>query len=97
MARGDRREEIFRDNRDRSKFVGDLAGGAERYRVKVHCYVLTENHFHLVATTPEGNLSQWMHQLKTAYTLSGVFAERLEKDSALLRKVSLVQEALELR
>jgi len=77
--------------------VGDLAGGAERYRVKVHCYVLTENHFHLVATTPEGNLSQWMHQLKTAYTLSGVFAERLEKDSALLRKVSLVQEALELR
>ena len=77
--------------------MGDLAGGAERYRVKVHCYVLTENHFHLVATTPEGNLSQWMHQLKTAYTLSGVFAERLEKDSALLRKVSLVQEALELR
>jgi len=75
----------------------NLAGGAERYRVKVHCYVLTENHFHLVATTPEGNLSQWMHQLKTAYTLSGVFAERLEKDSALLRKVSLVQEALELR
>ena len=77
--------------------MGDLAGGAERYRVKVHCYVLTKNHFHLVATTPEGNLSQWMHQLKTAYTLSGVFAERLEKDSALLRKVSLVQEALELR
>ena len=69
MARGDRREEIFRDNRDRSKFVGDLAGGAERYRVKVHCYVLTENHFHLVATTPEGNLSKWMHQLKTAYTV----------------------------
>ena len=28
-----------------------------------------ENHFHLVVMTPEGNLSQWMHQLKTAYTL----------------------------
>jgi hypothetical protein len=65
-------------------------GGVQRY-------VLTENHFHLVVMTPEGNLSQWMHQLKTAYTLSVVFAERLEKDSALLRKVSLVQEALELR
>jgi hypothetical protein len=37
--------------------------------VKVHCYVLTENHFHLVATTPEGNLSKWIHQLKTAYTV----------------------------
>jgi REP element-mobilizing transposase RayT len=29
--------------------------GTERYRVKVHCYVLMVNHFHLVATTPEGN------------------------------------------
>ena len=56
-----------------------------------------ENHFHLVVMTPEGNLSQWMHQLETAYTLSVVFAARLEKDSAILRKVSLVQEALELR
>src|ERR1700720_888375 len=63
MARGDRREEIFRDDRDRSKFLGYLAEGAERYRVKVHCYVLMENQFHLVATTPEGNLSKWMHQL----------------------------------
>jgi hypothetical protein len=39
-----------------------LSEGAERYRVKVYCYVLMENHFHLVATTPEGNLSKWMHQ-----------------------------------
>jgi REP element-mobilizing transposase RayT/AraC-like DNA-binding protein len=69
MARGDRREEIFLDDRDRSKFLGYLAEGAERYRVKVHCYVLMANHFHLVVTTPEGNLSKWMHQLKTAYTV----------------------------
>jgi hypothetical protein len=40
MARGDRPEEIFRD--DRGKFLGYLAEGAERYRVKVHCYVLLE-------------------------------------------------------
>jgi hypothetical protein len=38
---------IFRDDRDRWKFLGFLAEGAERYRVKVHCYVLMENHFHL--------------------------------------------------
>jgi hypothetical protein len=31
---------------------------------KCNCYVL-----HLFGMTPEGNLSQWMHQLKTAYTL----------------------------
>jgi hypothetical protein len=28
--------------------LGYLAEGAERYRVKVHCYVLMENDFHLV-------------------------------------------------
>ena len=33
MARGDRREEIFRDDRDRWKFLGYLAEGAERYRM----------------------------------------------------------------
>ena len=54
MARGDRGEEIFRDGGDRLKFLGYLAEGAERYRVKVHCYVLMGNHFHLVARTPEG-------------------------------------------
>ena len=37
--------------------------------MKVQCYVLMENHLHLVATTPEGNLSKWMHQLTTAYTV----------------------------
>jgi hypothetical protein len=30
MARGDRREEIFGDERDRWKFLGYLAEGAER-------------------------------------------------------------------
>jgi len=43
MARGDRGEEIFRDDRDRWKLLGYLAEGAERYRVKVYCYVLMEN------------------------------------------------------
>jgi hypothetical protein len=30
-----------------------------------------ENHFHLVITTPEGNLSQWMHRQKTALHIGG--------------------------
>jgi REP-associated tyrosine transposase len=47
MARGDRREEIFRHDRDRWRFLGYLAEGAECYRVKVHCYVLMENHLRL--------------------------------------------------
>jgi REP element-mobilizing transposase RayT len=60
MARGDRREEIFRDDPDRLKFLGYLFEGVERYRVKAHCFVLMENHFHLVVTTThrDGDQSQ---------------------------------------
>jgi hypothetical protein len=35
----------------------------------VECWkILMENHLYLVVITLEGNLSQWMHQLRTAYT-----------------------------
>jgi REP element-mobilizing transposase RayT len=54
---------------DGKRFSRMIEIGAERYRVKVYCYVLMENHFHLVVMSPEGNLSQWMHPLKTAYTV----------------------------
>jgi hypothetical protein len=36
IARGDRRKEIFRDERGRWKFLGYLAEGGERFRVKVY-------------------------------------------------------------
>src|ERR1700692_2009864 len=36
MARGDRRKEIFRDERGRWKFLGYLAEGGERFRGKVY-------------------------------------------------------------
>jgi len=38
-------------------------------RIELHCYVLMENHFNLVGMTPDGNLSKWMYQLKSAYTV----------------------------
>jgi putative transposase len=69
MTRGDRRETIFLDDKDRLKFLEFLEEGADRYGVFVHCYVQMGNHLHLVVTTPKANLSKWMHQLKTAYTV----------------------------
>jgi putative transposase len=69
MTRGDRREAIFLEDQDRLKFLEYLEEGTDRYGVLVHCYVLMGNHFHLMVTTPKANLSKWMHQLKTAYTV----------------------------
>jgi putative transposase len=69
MTRGDRRAPLFLDDKDRFKFLEYLEQGATRYGVLVHCYVLMGNHFHLLVTTPQANLSRWMQQLKTAYTV----------------------------
>jgi len=68
-TRGDPREVIFLDDKDRLKFFKYLEEGADRYGVFVHCYMLMGNHFHVAVTTPKANLSRWMHQLKTAYTV----------------------------
>ena len=69
MTRGDRGEPIFLEDQDRLKFLEYLEQGTDRYGVLVHCYVLMGNHFQLLVTTPKANLSKWMHQLKTAYTV----------------------------
>ena len=40
----------------------------ESYGVRVHCYVLIGNHFHLVVQTPKANLSEFMRHLNVSYT-----------------------------
>ncbi|MSU59336.1 MAG: hypothetical protein EXS35_14395 [Pedosphaera sp.] len=56
MNRGDRREDIFRDDKDRELFVATLAEACAKAGWQVHAYCLMGNHFHLVVETPKGNL-----------------------------------------
>ena len=56
MNRGDRREPIFKDDRDRIRFVETLAEACGKTAWQVHAYCLMANHFHLVVETPQGNL-----------------------------------------
>ena len=56
MCRGDRREAIFRDDRDRETFLRTLAEMCGRTGALVHGYVLMSNHYHLLLETPEANL-----------------------------------------
>ena len=67
-SRGDRREAIFEDDEDRRRFLDVLAEVAKRYRWVCHAYCLMTNHYHLVAETVEGNLSQGMRHLNGVYT-----------------------------
>lgn len=38
-----------------------------QFRVRVHAYVLMNNHYHLVVETPEGNLSRAIQWLNVSY------------------------------
>jgi putative transposase len=67
-ARGDRKEEIYLDNNDRSECVALLGEICERFNWTVHAYCLMTNHYHLVVETPDANLSMGMRQFNGVYT-----------------------------
>ena len=68
MARGDRREAIFRDDLDRRMFLAVLEDACGRTGWLCHAYVLMGNHYHLVIETPEANLVTGMAWLQNTYT-----------------------------
>jgi REP element-mobilizing transposase RayT len=69
MSRGDRREEIFRDDLDRKSFLRALGAACEKTGWQVHAYCLMDNHFHLVVETPRANLVEGMKWLLGTYTM----------------------------
>lgn len=68
MARGNRRERIFRDEGDRRFFCETLGEACERTGWRVHAWVLMSNHYHLMVETPEANLVAGMKWLQNTYT-----------------------------
>jgi putative transposase len=67
-SRGNERKAIFRNDRDREKFVSYLQSAHERYGGIIHVYCLMDNHYHLLLETPRGNLSEILHHINGAYT-----------------------------
>jgi REP element-mobilizing transposase RayT len=68
MSRGDRREPIFQDDRDRETFLETLSQAAQKTGWQVHAYCLMSNHFHLVVETPQANLVAGMKWFLGTYT-----------------------------
>ena len=68
MNRGDHREDIFRDDDDRQRFVCALGESCGKTEWQVHAYCLMRNHFHLVIETPHPNLVVGMKWLLGVYT-----------------------------
>lgn len=63
MNRGNRKERIFEDDRDRRRFLRIFVAEKERYGVDFLGGCPIGNHFHAIVTTPHGNLSDFMEQL----------------------------------
>jgi REP element-mobilizing transposase RayT len=67
-SRGNEKREIFRDDKDRLTFLDILEQSLQTYNVRLYCYALMPNHFHLLVETPLGNLSEFMRQFNITYT-----------------------------
>jgi putative transposase len=68
-SRGNDRKAIYRDDADRRHFVELFTTWPERFGLRLHAYVLMDNHFHLLLETPGANLSRAMQWLNTSYTV----------------------------
>ena len=68
MSRGNRQNEIFRDEGDCEIFLETLGQACARTGWIVHGYVLMVNHWHAIIETPEANLSVGMKWLHSTYT-----------------------------
>ena len=67
-SRGNARQDIVGNERDRSAFLTLLAHVIDRYGWLCHAYCLMDNHYHLLLETPKPNLSLGMRQLNGRYT-----------------------------
>lgn len=67
-CRGNERKDIFHDNVDQKIFLEKLALSLEIYHVSLLSYACMSNHFHLLVTTPNGNLSEFMRHFNISYT-----------------------------
>lgn len=66
-SRGQRRERIYHDARDRAEFLERVEELTKRFLVEVHAYVLMPNHYHLLIRSPKANTSQAMQWLNNGY------------------------------
>lgn len=98
ISRGERRENIYISDNDKLIFLEKLSDVVHKFNLKIHCFALMKNHYHLLLETPEGNLSKAMHLLNSSYSnwfksryqiIGSIFQGRyksilVEKDAYLL-------------
>lgn len=67
IARGNNREKLFKNDRDKKKFIEYLEKAVGRFSIIIHTYCLMSNHYHLLVETPDANLSKAMQWVNVSY------------------------------
>ncbi len=67
-ARGNAREDIYRDDANRQQFLMLLQNTVNRYDWYCHAYCLMNNHYHLLIETNTPTLSKGMKFFSGTYT-----------------------------
>ena len=68
ITRGNRKAAIFKDDKDRLKFLQKLTEYKKRYNFILYAYSLMDNHIHLLLETGDVSLSKIMQGLLQSYT-----------------------------
>ena len=82
-SRGLERRAIVQSDGDRHRWVHLLGTVSQRRRWRVLAWVLLDNHFHLFVRTPDGDLSDGMHDLNSGYV--SVFNRVYERHGPLFQ------------
>jgi len=67
MTRGVARRPTFLDDEDRRRFLGNVEKLVDRGTLRVFAFCLMPNHYHLLLSTPLGQLSRWMRHINGDY------------------------------
>jgi putative transposase len=59
---------LYDNNKHREMFLDLLSETYEQFELEIHGYCLMDNHYHLLARTPLGNLSRAMRHINGVYT-----------------------------
>ena len=68
VVRANNRQPLFRDNRDRRRYLELLGRYQDRFGFRIYGYLLMNRQVHLLIETPRGNVSRMMQCLGTSYT-----------------------------
>ena len=67
--RGVAKSRIFKDDKDKDKFLEILNGISKKYKFNIHSFCLMDNHYHLLIENQKENLSNGMRQINSKYAI----------------------------